>query len=275
MAGVMYRGFSARTELVRWGLAAVAIGIVVAASVPAAIAGLMTVLEANRAALPWLFERLFAFLAYGAMAGSMIYGLLMSTKILDAIAHRPISFALHQDLAAIGVGLAGIHGILLGLDRSVPFSLAQIVVPGLSPHAPIAVAFGQVGLYLAVVVVVSFYLRRRIGQKAWRALHYLTFLSFVFVTVHGIASGTDSGRAWAQGLYIASAAIVAFLMAYRIALSVAGRRAAPADARVARPAPAALPQPLAVPALDVGAIAGPSVRDGRPARERQRLSEGR
>ena len=67
----------------------------------------------------------------------MIYGLLLSTKILDAIAHRPITFALHQDLASFGVGLAAIHGMLLALDKSVPFSLAQIAVPGLAPYAPL------------------------------------------------------------------------------------------------------------------------------------------
>ena len=139
-----------------------------------------------------MFERLFAFLAYGAMTGSVIYGLLLSTKILDAIAHRPITFALHQDLASIGVGLAAVHGMLLALDTTVPFSLAQIAVPGLAPYAPLAVAAGQVALYLMAVVVASFYLRRRIGQRAWRTLHYLTFLAFVGATVHGIAAGTDS-----------------------------------------------------------------------------------
>ena len=90
--------------------------------------------------------------AYIAVAGSVVYGLLLSTKLLDAIAHRPISFSLHQDLAAIGLGLAGIHGMLLGLDHSVPFTIAQILVPGLAPHAPVAVAFGQVALYLVAAV---------------------------------------------------------------------------------------------------------------------------
>ena len=103
------------------------------------------------------------------MAGSVVYGLLLSTKILDAIAHRPITFTLHQDLAAIGLGFAGIHGALLGLDQTVPFSLAQIPVPGSrAVRAAVAVAAGQVAFYLMVVVVASFYVRRQIGQRAWR-----------------------------------------------------------------------------------------------------------
>jgi DMSO/TMAO reductase YedYZ heme-binding membrane subunit len=218
-----YRGFHPRTTILRWGLPAIALGIVLGATAPAALRELATAWTTNRAILPWVFERLFAFLAYGAVAGSVIYGLLLSTRLLDLVAHRPITFNLHQDLASIGLGLAGVHGMLLALDRSVPFSLAQIAVPGLAPYAPLGVALGQVGFYLMVVVVGSFYVRRRIGQRAWRALHYLTFLAFAGSTAHGLMAGTDSTAPWAWWLYVGSSAVVAFLLGYRIAISVANR----------------------------------------------------
>jgi predicted ferric reductase len=230
---VIFRGLNPRTRPIRWGLLAIAIGITFGATAPAAFHGLSVAWTTNRGILPWVFERLFAFLAYGALTGSVIYGLLLSTKILDAIAHRPISFALHQDLASIGLGFGAVHGMLLALDKSVPFSLAQIAVPGLAPYSPLAVAFGQVSLYLTIVVVGSFYLRRRIGQRTWRTLHYLTFLAFVGATVHGIAAGTDSATPGAWWLYVASSTAVVFLLAYRITLSVAGR-VVPATTRPAR-----------------------------------------
>ena len=223
MAGVTFRGMDTRTTLVRWGLAAVAAGIVLGATVPLALRGLAVVWSTDRQGLVWLFERVFAFTAYIALTASVVYGLLLSTRLLDHIAHRPISYTLHQDLAAIGVGLAGVHGFLLGLDHTMLFSIAQILVPGLSPHAPLAVAVGQLALYLALVVVGSFYLRPHLSQRAWRTLHYGTFLVFIGVTVHGIASGSDSSAAWAQWLYIGSAAVVGFLLAYRISLVLADR----------------------------------------------------
>ncbi len=219
-----FRGLDPRTQVLRWGLFAVAVGIVLGATAPTAAGSLATAWELNRASLPWLAERLAGFLAYFAVAGSVVYGLLLSTKILDAIAHRPITFNLHQDLASVGLGLAGVHGALLALDKTVPFSLPQIAVPGLAPHAPLAVAAGQVAFYLMAVVIASFYARRRIGQRTWRVLHYLTFLAFVGATAHGLGAGTDSGAPWAWWIYVTSTVAVVFLFGYRLVLSISIRR---------------------------------------------------
>lgn len=221
-----FRGFSPRSRWLRWGLTAIAIGMVIGATGPRALEALLVTWETNRSLLPWVFERLFAFLAYLAMAGSVVYGLLLSTKILDVIAHRPITFALHQDLASFGVGFAAVHGMLLALDKTVPFTLAQIAVPGLAPHAPIWVAAGQVAFYLMAVVLGSFYVRRQIGQRAWRTLHYMTLLAFIGATVHGVMAGTDSGTPWAWWMYAGSTVAVVFLLAYRISLSIGGRQPA-------------------------------------------------
>jgi predicted ferric reductase len=223
-------------SIARWGLVAivaVVAGVVIGATVPAALGGLGVAWDANRLALPWLFERVLAFLAYLAMTGSVVYGLLLSTRILDAIAHRPVSYALHRDLASIGVGLAAVHGMLLGLDRSIGFSLAQIVIPGQSSYEPLAVGFGQVALYLSAIVIASAYLRPHLGQRAWRTLHYLTFLAFLGATIHGIAAGTDSGAPWAQALYLGSATVVTFLLVYRIGTAIAARSGQAPSSRAA------------------------------------------
>ena len=94
--------------------------------------------------------------------------------------------------------------------------MAQIAVPGFAPYAPIWVAAGQVAFYLMAIVVGSFYVRRRIGQRAWRTLHYVTFVAFLGATAHGVMAGTDSGTPWAWWIYVGSTIAVVFLLAYRI-----------------------------------------------------------
>lgn len=231
-----FRGFDPRTRFLRWGLFAIAVGVVLGATGPTALRAIGSALALEHDKLPWYATRLLAFLAYYAMAGSVIYGLLLSTKVLDAIAHRPITFTLHQDLAAIGLGLAGVHGMLLTIDRSVPQTLAEVLIPFAGPYRPIWVGFGQIAFWIALVVVASFYLRRRIGQRSWRLLHYLTFFSFMGVAAHGIAAGTDSAAPWAWLGYVLTIVTVAFLFTYRIVTAIGASRTRRASAPAARPA---------------------------------------
>ena len=238
MAVVRFRGLDPRTRIARWGLLAVAVGIVIGATGPVAVREASSLLASGDGSASWYAERLAGLLAYLALTGSVVFGLLLSTRILDAIAHRPISFTLHQDLAAFGLGLAAIHGALLGLDRTIHFSLIQLAVPFTSPYEPLWVGIGQVAFYLTLAVVASFYLRRTIGQRAWRLLHYVTFLAFAGATAHGIVAGTDSATSWAWWMYVGATATVVFLFTLRLWMALAGR-VAPAAAlapRVAGPA---------------------------------------
>jgi len=236
-----YRGLDPRTRMLRWGIFALAVALLLGLTLPAAVDALLRVAQVAPDRLPWVATRLIGFLSYFAIAGSVIYGLLLSTKILDAIAHRPVTFALHQDLAAVGLGLAGVHAVLLGLDGSVPFSLFQVIVPFAAPYRPLWVGIGQVALYLVAIVYGSFHLRRQVGQRAWRLIHYLTFLSFVGATAHGILSGTDTGAAWAWWSYVGATVAVVFLTAYRIVLAMTSRHTAAATPGTG---PARPPSPL-------------------------------
>jgi DMSO/TMAO reductase YedYZ heme-binding membrane subunit len=102
------------------------------------------------------------------------------------------------------------------------------------------VGVGQLSLAMWLVVFLSFYVRRRIGQKRWRSLHYLSFAAFLGATVHGLMAGTDTASSRIVVGYAVALAIVAFLLAYRIVLAAAARRGqtrptqSPVDRRAAK-----------------------------------------
>jgi sulfoxide reductase heme-binding subunit YedZ len=102
-------------------------------------------------------------------------------------------------------------------------SVAALLVPGLSPYRPLATGVGVLSAELMLLIYVSFSLRRRIGVRNWRRLHYLTFAVFGAATVHGLAAGTDR---WAFGLYASAIAAVASLTAWRV-ITRGGRVNAP------------------------------------------------
>jgi predicted ferric reductase len=230
--GPVYRGLPRPVQAVLWLATSAILGIVIGATFPAALRALGATAALAPGKLAWYGVRATGFLAYFAVAGSVIYGLLLSTKLLDAIAHRPVSFALHKDLALVGLALSGLHGLLLLGDHTYAFTPGAIAIPFASPYAPAAVAVGQLAFYVMAIVTGSFYVRRQIGQRAWRLIHYLTFLGFVGVTLHGITSGSDTSAPWVIWAYLVPTAAVVFFLAYRVVVSVAQRRAASVPGRV-------------------------------------------
>ena len=222
--GPTYRGLPGPVRFAVWIAYAVGIGVAIGATFPVAmhLVGAAAALAPGR--LAWYAVRATGFLAYFAVAGSVVYGLLLSTRLLDVIAHRPVSFALHKDLALVGLALSALHGVLLLADHTFTFTPASIAIPFASPYAPAAVGVGQLAFYVVVIVTGSFYVRRRIGQRAWRLIHYLTFAGFAGVTGHGIASGSDTGAPWAAWSYLVPIGAVVFLSVYRLVVSLAARR---------------------------------------------------
>ena len=232
----MYVGLDPRTRLLRWTLFLGIVAIIIAGTGGAAIETLSGWLRDEYERLPWYVTRITALLAYLALTGSVVYGLLLSTKVLDRIAHRAVSFTLHQDLSSIGLALALVHAAVLMLDRSVPYSPLEVVVPFSGPYRPIWVGVGQVTLGLTLVVLLSFYVRKRIGQPNWRRLHYLSFVAFFGATAHGLMAGSDTGADWVYLGYLAMTAMVVFLFVYRVALAVAQRRGSRVAVSAAPPA---------------------------------------
>lgn len=242
----MRHGRYPRLRWIRWGLFAILIGLILASTGGQAIDTATGWLRNEYERLPWYATRASALLAYLALSASTIYGLLLSTKILDRVSHRAISFTLHQDLAGIGLALALVHAAVLTIDRSVPYTPAELLVPFSGPYRPLWVGVGQLTLGLSLLVFLSFYARKRMGTNAWRRIHYASFVAFAGATAHGLMAGSDSGAGWVFGGYLVLTAVVVFLTTYRIMLVVGDRRRAGAAAPAASAAPTerrALPPP--------------------------------
>lgn len=164
----------------------------------------------------WLLARASGITAYVLVTASVLAGLVVKSRPFGPAVRTADALDLHRALAFLGLGMLALHGAALTLDGTLHLSPAALVVPGLSPYRPLPVALGVVACELAVLVVVSFPLRRRIGMRSWRRLHWATYLVFVTATVHGLYAGTDSARPWASGLYLGAVGAVAFATAWRV-----------------------------------------------------------
>jgi methionine sulfoxide reductase heme-binding subunit len=172
----------------------------------------------------WLLARAGGLAAYAILTLSVLAGLVLKSRPFARL--RPASVTeVHRTLALTGLGALALHGVALVLDATVKVTPLALVVPGLVGYRPLAVAIGVVAAWLFVVVTASFWVRRRIGARVWRRLHWLTYALFAMATVHGVAAGTDTAQPWARGLYLGALGAVAGATAWR-ALVPPRRRAA-------------------------------------------------
>jgi predicted ferric reductase len=146
---------------------------------------------------------------------AMLAGLVVKSRPLGARVRAAAVTDTHRFLTLLALGAIAIHGIALTLDSTVQIKLPALLVPGLSPYRPIGTAIGVLATELAAVLVVSFPLRKRIGVRLWRRLHWATYAVFAAATVHGLAAGTDTPRSWVFTLYVASVAAVVFATTWR------------------------------------------------------------
>ena len=163
----------------------------------------MIVLASSGAPTAWLIARAAGLVGFAFLTASVWLGLAMSTKVLGTRRQKML-LGWHQTLMWTGLAMVVLHGAALLLDPVMKFGLQAVLLPGLAPWRPVAVACGVVTGWLALALAISFNVRRRIGQRRWRLLHYLSFAAFALGLGHAINVGTDLHGA--RGLIFAAIA---------------------------------------------------------------------
>lgn len=180
----------------------------------------LTWLISDKAA--WYITRASGTVGYMLLAASTVWGLVLSAKLMPRVVPPSLSLAMHNYLSWMAIGLSMLHGLTLLFDGFYTYHPADLLVPFIGPYRPFWVGLGIIGFYLMVLTSASFWLRKQLGQRNWRMLHYLTFVAFLLVTFHGWIAGTDQVQL--RLMYIASILLVSYLSLYRVQLTVARRR---------------------------------------------------
>ena len=163
----------------------------------------------------WILARASGLTAYVLLTTSVLAGLTVKSRPFGRALKAATATDAHRFLSLLALGAIVLHGLALTLDKTVRIGIAALLVPGLAAYRPLATGLGVLAAELAVVVFVSFPLRKRIGAHAWRRLHWATYGVFGAATVHGLAAGTDTGRGWTFALYLGAVFSVVAATAWR------------------------------------------------------------
>ncbi len=160
----------------------------------------------------WDVARAGGFTAYILLTLSVAWGLALTLHWQAPRWPRLINSELHNFLTLLALIFTGIHVLGVWLDPFTHFGWNEVFIPLASHYRPLWMAFGIVALYLGLAIGLSTWLRPLIGYKLWRSLHIFTLLSYLLVTIHGIATGSDTRTWWGMGIYLASILMVGTLL---------------------------------------------------------------
>lgn len=183
----------------------------------------------------WILLRAAGIGSYVMLFLSVAWGLVATTAVVSKRVSKPAANLFHAFVASTGLALLGVHMGLLLVDEFMPFSVATLTLPMASEYRPLAVTAGVVAMYGIVAIVVTSWLRRRVGTSWWRRVHTMAVPMFTLALAHGLFAGTDSERPWMLALYAVTGLLVVFLTIVR-ALTFGYRPPRPAPPERARPA---------------------------------------
>jgi sulfoxide reductase heme-binding subunit YedZ len=163
----------------------------------------------------WILARASGLTAYMLITLSMLAGLVVKSRPFGRAVKAASVVDVHRFLTVLALGAVALHAAALVLDSTVHIGAAALLVPGLSTYRPLWTGLGVVAVDLAILIWISFPLRKRIGMRAWRSLHWATYGVFALATAHGLMAGTDASQPWAFDLYLGAVGSVAFATAWR------------------------------------------------------------
>lgn len=164
----------------------------------------------------WLGIRASGVTAWGLLTAVVIWGILLRSRVVPASALRMVD--LHRWLSVLALAFLAVHLVLLTVDPSVTFTWAQILVPGIAPWQPLAVALGTLALWSMVPVTVVVPIRARLGRAGaalFRVTHLLAYAAWPLATAHYVLAGTDALAEWSIGLLIAGTALIVLALIAR------------------------------------------------------------
>ena len=176
----------------------------------------------------WYVTRSSAIIAWILMTLSVIWGVLLATRIFRKVDSPGHLQDLHRYLGSAALVLIGVHMVTLMLDGWLHFTPGELLVPGRTLYRTIPVALGIIAFYLLVIVYGSSLLRRWLPPRFWKALHYFNYAAVLLVSFHAGFTGTDVGRWWYFSVSVAIIALTATTLIVRLVMS-----SAPAAARAA------------------------------------------
>ena len=164
------------------------------------------------------------------LTASVAVGLLATDRIIMTPGHRVMAQAAHRAVSFGALAFLVIHIVTEILaQRS---HVIDAFIPFLSPYRTFYIGLGTIASDLILLIIVSSIWRKRFTAHGkawrWRAIHYSSYLAFVFGVMHGLLGGRAAKPYvdWSYGFAIALTALAVVVRFLAISLRSKDRMSA-------------------------------------------------
>jgi sulfoxide reductase heme-binding subunit YedZ len=182
----------------------------------------------------WLASRASGFVALVLVTISVGIGLAMAGRVLRRPGLSRKLLAVHEQTALGGLVAISVHAITLLGDPWLNPGVVAVTVPFALDFETLFTGLGVIAAYLALLLGLSFYVRRRIGARLWRKAHRATVLVYLLGLVHALGAGTDASAAWFRWWVMLTTPVIGGLFVHRV---LEGRAKGKGAARAPKPRP--------------------------------------
>jgi hypothetical protein len=172
---------------------------------------------ASHGRLLWYLTRGSGLVALVLLTGSVVLGILEVKRWSTERWPRFVTAGLHKNLSLLAVVFLGIHIATTVVDGFAPIGWLDAVVPFRSGYRPLWLGLGAIAVDLLIALVVTSLLRRRIGYRAWRAVHWAAYACWPIAVLHGLGTGSDTRLGLVLALNVACLAAVVLAVWWRLA----------------------------------------------------------
>ena len=143
--------------------------------------------------------------AVAAITLNMLLGSLMAFRYSPhrSWPHRRFNyFRLHNWTGYITLAVAILHPVILLFNRDPHFRVRDLLYPVHSPSQPLDNTIGALALYLLAFVVVTSYVRLRLGRHLWKSFHFSIYFAATALFWHSLFTDPSLKNApvdWSDG----------------------------------------------------------------------------
>jgi len=165
----------------------------------------------------WYTTRGAGVVALLLLTASVVLGVLDLSRWTSDRWPRFMIDGVHRVVSLLAVAVVAVHVLATVLDSFTQIGIRDAFIPFASSYRPIWVGMGALAFDLLLAVAVTSMLRRHIGYRTWRIVHWSAYACWPLALVHGLGSGTDTALPWMVAITLASMAAVLVAAGSRIA----------------------------------------------------------